>query len=33
MSLHQPYLMGCLSPRNELSQISYGQSGALSTAI
>lgn len=27
MSLHQPYLMGCLSPRNELSQISYGQSG------
>ncbi|KAA1246517.1 serine/threonine protein phosphatase [Mycobacterium simiae] len=26
MSLHEPYLMGCLNPRNDLSQISYGQS-------
>ncbi len=27
MSLHEPYLMGCLNARNELSQISYQQSG------
>ena len=27
MSLHEPYLVGCLSARNELSLISYGQSG------
>lgn len=26
MSLHEPYLMGCLNSRNDLSQISYGQS-------
>jgi PPM family protein phosphatase len=27
MSLHEPYLIGCLSARNELSLISFGQSG------
>jgi PPM family protein phosphatase len=27
MSLHEPYLVGCLNARNELSLISYGQSG------
>jgi PPM family protein phosphatase len=27
MSLHEPYLIGCLNARNELSLISYGQSG------
>ncbi|WP_421843229.1 protein phosphatase 2C domain-containing protein [Mycobacterium sp.] len=26
MSLHEPYLIGCLSPRNELSLISFSQS-------
>jgi serine/threonine protein phosphatase PrpC len=26
MSLHEPYLVGCLNARNELSLISYGQS-------
>jgi protein phosphatase len=28
MSLHEPYLVGCLSARNELSLISYSQSGS-----
>jgi hypothetical protein len=28
MSLHQPYLVGCLNARNELSLISYSQSGS-----
>jgi protein phosphatase len=27
MSLHEPYLVGCLNARNELSLISYSQSG------
>jgi protein phosphatase len=27
MSLHEPYLIGCLNARNDLSLISYGQSG------
>lgn len=27
MSLHEPYLIGCLNARNELSLISFGQSG------
>ncbi len=27
MSLHEPYLIGCLNARNELSLISYSQSG------
>jgi serine/threonine protein phosphatase PrpC len=27
ISLHEPYLVACISPRNELSLISYGQSG------
>jgi PPM family protein phosphatase len=27
VSLHEPYLVGCLNARNELSLISYGQSG------
>ncbi|BBX75642.1 protein phosphatase 2C domain-containing protein [Mycobacterium shinjukuense] len=27
MSLHEPYLLGCLNARNELTQVSYGQSG------
>ena len=27
MPLHEPYLLGCLNGRNELSLISYGQSG------
>nr|CAA94721.1 probable phosphoprotein phosphatase [Mycobacterium leprae] len=27
MPLHEPYLVGCLNTRNELSLISYGQSG------
>ncbi len=27
ISLHDPYLVACVSPRNELSLISYGQSG------
>lgn len=26
MPLHEPYLLGCLNARNDLSQISYGQS-------
>jgi PPM family protein phosphatase len=30
IAMHEPYLMGCLNGRNELSQISYGQpTGAL----
>ena len=28
MSLHEPYLVGCLNVRNELSLISYSQSGS-----
>jgi PPM family protein phosphatase len=28
MSLHEPYLVGCLNARNELSLISYSQSGS-----
>jgi PPM family protein phosphatase len=28
MSLHEPYLVGCLNGRNELSLISYSQSGS-----
>jgi protein phosphatase len=28
MSLHEPYLIGCLNARNELSLISYSQSGS-----
>ena len=27
ISLNEPYLVGCLNPRNELSLINYGQSG------
>ncbi|KAA8966478.1 PP2C family serine/threonine-protein phosphatase [Mycobacterium sp.] len=34
LSLHQPYLMACINSRNELSQISYGQSvGALNCRL